>query len=89
MSATVRRSLVLGARRPLTARAAAILILLTAAGALACGMPTEPNPRVRPVKSRVHAERNASHLRSNDTTRSDSTAADTARATLTPTVPWF
>jgi uncharacterized membrane protein len=42
MSETVRRSLVLGARRPLTARAAAILALLAAVGALACAAPTSP-----------------------------------------------
>jgi uncharacterized membrane protein len=42
MSDTVRRSLDLGAHRPLTARAAAILALLTTVGALACGTPTSP-----------------------------------------------
>jgi hypothetical protein len=42
MSETVRRSLVLGARRPLTARAAAILALLATVGVVACGTPTEP-----------------------------------------------
>lgn len=42
MSETVRRSLVLGARRPLTARAAAILALLAAVGIIACGTPTSP-----------------------------------------------
>jgi hypothetical protein len=91
MSETIRPSLVLipGAHRPLTLRAAAILSLLAAAGALACGVPTEPNSRVPHVKARLHAARSAPDMRSNDATRSDSTAADTARATVTPTVPWF
>jgi uncharacterized membrane protein len=42
MSETVRRSVVLGARRPLTARAALMLALLTAVGVVACGTPTSP-----------------------------------------------
>jgi hypothetical protein len=49
MSETVRRSLVLGARRPLTARAAAILALLAAVGALACRTPTPTSPQSRSV----------------------------------------
>jgi hypothetical protein len=96
MSETVRRSLVLGARRPLTARAAAILALLAAVGALACGAPTEPDSRMRRVGARSRAARNVSNMRRNvsnmrlnDSRRSDSTAADTARAAVTPTVPWF
>jgi hypothetical protein len=93
MSETLRRSLALipDARRPLTARVAAIVSLLAAAGALACGLPTEtePDSRVRRVKACLHTARSASDPRSNDFSRSDSTAADTARATVTPTVPWF
>ena len=91
MSETLRRSLALipDARRPLTARVAAIVSLLAAAGALACGVPTEPDSRVRRVKARLHTTRSASDMRSNDSSRSDSAAADTSRATVTPTVPWF
>jgi hypothetical protein len=53
MSEPVRRSLVLGARRPLTARAAAILALLAAVGVAACGTPTPTSPQdglVHPAK---------------------------------------
>jgi hypothetical protein len=91
MSETLRRSLALipDARRPLTARVAAIFSLLAAAGALACGLPTEPDSRVRRVKACLHTARSASDPRSNDFSRSDSAAADTSRATVTPTVPWF
>jgi hypothetical protein len=85
MSETVRRSLVLGARRPLTARAAAILALLAAVGVAACGTPTEP--RVSTASKRRNVVASADSTRSDgDDTPSDSTPGTGSGVA---TQPWY
>jgi hypothetical protein len=85
MSETVRRSLVLGARRPLTARAAAILALLAAVGALACGAPTEPRATTASKRRNVVASADSTP-NGGRSTQSDSTPG---RGSGVATQPWY